>query len=68
MKVGPSPKPAKKSRKTPHKNADVREFLSYLGAERALAKSAIERAGDSRKGLEDLFWALVSSKEFLYNH
>jgi hypothetical protein len=37
-------------------------------AERALAQSAVRRAGDSRKGLEDLFWALVSSKEFLYNH
>jgi hypothetical protein len=36
--------------------------------ERALTKAAIERAGDPRKGLEDLFWALVSSKEFLYNH
>ena len=36
--------------------------------ERTLARTAIERAGEARKGLEDLFWALVSSKEFLYNH
>ncbi len=37
-------------------------------AEQALAKSAMRRADDKRKGLEDLFWALISSKEFLYNH
>lgn len=36
--------------------------------ERELARVAVERAGGARKGLEDLFWALVSSKEFLYNH
>ena len=37
-------------------------------SEKALARVAMQRAGDARKGLEDLFWALVSSKEFLYNH
>ncbi len=36
--------------------------------ERELARVAVQRAGGARKGLEDLFWALVSSKEFLYNH
>lgn len=36
--------------------------------ERALARTAVAKAGETRKGLEDLFWALVSSKEFLYNH
>lgn len=36
--------------------------------ERELAQEALQRAGDTRKGLEDLFWALLSSKEFLYNH
>jgi hypothetical protein len=36
--------------------------------ERKLAAGAISRAGDRRKGLEDVFWALLSSKEFLYNH
>jgi hypothetical protein len=48
----------------------------YLGAlsrfpdadERGMAKQAIARAGNEKKGLEDLFWALMSSKEFLYNH
>lgn len=48
-------------------------YLSTLSrlpdaSERALARTAIQRAGDPRKGLEDLFWALISSKEFLYNH
>lgn len=48
----------------------------YLGAlsrfpdadERGMAKQAFAKAGDVKKGLEDLFWALMSSKEFLYNH
>ncbi len=37
-------------------------------AERDLAKQAIAKAGDARRGLEDVFWALLGSKEFLYNH
>jgi len=37
--------------------------------EKQLAREAIQRAGgNARKGLEDVFWALLSSKEFLYNH
>lgn len=36
--------------------------------ERKLASEAVVKAGRADRGLEDLFWALLSSKEFLYNH
>ena len=36
--------------------------------EKRLAREAIAKAGSAERGLEDVFWALLSSKEFLYNH
>jgi hypothetical protein len=36
--------------------------------ERRMAEQAIAKAGDPKRGDEDLLWALFNSKEFLYNH
>ncbi len=36
--------------------------------ERSTAEQAIAKAGSAKRGYEDLLWALLNSKEFLYNH
>jgi hypothetical protein len=36
--------------------------------EKELAKQTIAKSPDGQRGLEDVFWALLNSKEFLYNH
>jgi hypothetical protein len=36
--------------------------------ERRLAMAQISKAKNPRQGLEDVFWALLNSKEFIYNH
>ena len=36
--------------------------------EQKTALAAVAKASSARVGLEDVFWALLSSKEFLYNH
>ncbi len=37
-------------------------------SERLLARTAIAKTSDPIRGYEDVFWALLNSREFLYNH
>lgn len=47
----------------------LRTLSRYPDAEeRATAEAAIANAPGAKQGLEDVFWAPLNSKEFLYNH
>ncbi len=47
----------------------LRTLSRYPDAEeRSAAEQAIVKAGAPKRGYEDLLWALLNSKEFLYNH
>ncbi len=47
----------------------LRTLSRYPDAEEgAAAETAIAKAPGEKQGMEDVFWALLNSKEFLYNH
>ena len=47
----------------------LRTLSRYPDAEESLnAEAAIAKSPSARRGFEDVFWALLNSKEFLYNH
>jgi len=47
----------------------LRTLSRYPDAEESSnAEAAIAKSPSARGGLEDVFWALLNSKEFLYNH
>ena len=50
-----------------------RRFLSYNGLDSSLEEAAIalghiSKSEDPRKAYEDIVWALINTKEFLFNH
>ena len=47
----------------------LRTLSRYPDAEeRSMAERVIAQAGDAKRGYQDLLWALLNCKEFLYNH
>jgi len=47
----------------------LRTLSRYPDAEESSnAEAAIAKSSSARGGLEDVFWALLNSKEYLYNH
>lgn len=69
--------PVKPSPRTEHRVADTEVVTQFYwaavsrpptAAEMAAAKSYIEQSASRLEGLEDICWALLNSKEFLFQH
>ena len=54
--------------------AKIRELYLFAFArepvadETAIALAHIEKSEDARRAYEDIVWALINTKEFLFNH
>jgi len=52
----------------PPENQELTELVRQLNVATAAAKSDSEKIAMKRAALEDLFWAVLTSDEFLFNH
>ena len=52
----------------PPENQELTELVRQLNVAPASAKTIPEKTVMRRAALEDLFWAVLTSDEFLFNH
>ncbi len=50
------------------RNNEVNHLLDVINESREIAKNAPDAQAAKRQAIEDLVWALLTSKEFLFNH
>ncbi|MGH9849246.1 MAG: hypothetical protein ACREBD_05250, partial [Blastocatellia bacterium] len=52
----------------PPRNDEVNHLLAVMNEGRDAARNAREAQAAKRQAIEDLVWAVLTSKEFLFNH